>query len=46
MCKICDKNISKEKHEKLKYLFKMKEWHKTALRPNKNLTLFDKRTLG
>ena len=29
MCEICDKNISKEKHEKLRnYLFKIKELNK------------------
>ena len=32
MCEICDKNISKEKYEKLKnYLFKVKELNKTVL---------------
>ena len=49
---ICDKNILKEKYEKLrKYLFKTKKFseiflEKGSLPPIKVGTLFDKRALG
>ena len=49
---ICDKNISKEKYEKLrKYLFKIKEFNENILgkgfiTTKKRGTLLDKRALG